>query len=176
MQNSEGSREPPSGQAELSPEEALASRGQRWVWVGGIVTALSLIARQPFRGPGALGRQWIILTVLGLFTIGIGLIAMFWHSEWRTIIKAALVSLALGAIWAFSSFVVPTVHNCSEIAYPNLENPKRVYCQQSSGTFLRISISNIRYCPDGSRIYDTREEIWSGNGWYAEGPGTGCPL
>ena len=59
---------------------------------------------------------------------------------------------------------------------PTLENSGPVYCHEGDGTLVRMTIGNVRQCPDGSVIWNiTRAKRWQ-SAWYAELPGKGCPL
>ena len=86
----------------------------------------------------------------------------------------------MAAIGAFVFVGVDQVpvwpESCAAAAALSLENPGPVYCHEGDGTLVRMSIGNVRQCPDGSVIWDVAKLERGRYGWHTHGPGTGCPL
>ena len=154
--------------------------GRRSVGAGVVAIAMSLVLGSPYLGGGVLGELRFVLTNLGLLAIGSGMAAMLWHHPWHAPGKTAVVVaavFAIGAVVLSGVDQVPVLpERCASAEALTLENPGPVYCQESDGTLVRMSISDVRQCPDGSVIWDTTRSVRRGSGWATHGPGTGCPL
>jgi len=120
----------------------------------------------PGLGGGVLGWWRVALVALGLLAIGAGLVAVLWHSVWRTAVKATFVVVTVAALsvsvvaW---DQVPPAPPSCSEVEGPSLENRGPVYCNEGDGTLVRMSISRVKECPDGSLNYEIAEMRRGGN-------------
>lgn len=154
--------------------------GRRSVGAGVVAIVVSLVMGAPFLGGGVLGELRFVLTNLGLVAIGSGMAAMLWQHPWHAPGKTAVVVATVFAIGALVLSGVDQVpvrpERCASAEALTLEKPGPVYCHESDGTLVRMSISNVRQCPDGSVIWDvTKYRRWR-SGWETHGPGTGCPL
>jgi hypothetical protein len=167
-----------AGRIGVSSQAPWGSRGV-WAGVGAIV--VSLIMGAPWLGGGVLGELRFLLTALGLLAIAAGMTAMLRHLAWPDAVKAAAV---VATVFAIGTLVLSGVdqvpfwpERCANAETAlTLENPGPVYCHEYDGTLVRMTIGNVRQCPDGSVIWDTTTLRRSGSGWWAEMPGRGCPL
>lgn len=154
--------------------------GRIGVWTGVVAIVVSLIMGSPTLGGGALGELRFVLATLGLLAIGAGVAALLRHRTWHAAGKAAAVASTVVAIGALVFFGVDQVpiwpQSCATAGVPTAENPGPVYCHEGDGTLVRMSISNVRQCPDGSIIWDNITSRRWQSGWYTELPGRGCPL
>jgi len=172
------SSEPVDGQNDSSSSEDLSLWGRRGTWVGGVAVALSLYLGDPYLAGGVLGWWRVALVALGLLAIGAGLVAVLWHSVWRTAVKATLVAVTVAALsvsvvaW---DQVPPAAPSCSEVEWPTVES-RSFYCYEGKGTLVRMSIAIQNECGASESTLARRGFRGLMSNWWFEGNAVGCKL
>lgn len=170
------------GPPDLSPRRSWW--GEIGVFAGGVTIAVSVVGGHPDYGSEVFGLWRPGGIALGLVALGAGLLAVLQHSIPHATIRAVFVATTVTAVGTFALFGVEhlpaSLPVCGTVEEPTLENRGPVYCEGGDGTLIRMSVTDVKMCPDGNLSYSVtrgrRVGQWPGHGWSYELPSKGCPL